>query len=143
MPEFAVYRVSDGRILRSGSVSHAADVPLQTGGEAGVAVLNLGDGDGVQIDDRAWMASVVHTVPALAPRPTLAFNKLEIDADGTDEAVMTGLPASCTVRVNGVPYSIPDGVLRLAADVPATYVVEISDVEAFPFQKFRAEVVAS
>lgn len=67
---------------------------------------------------------------AIVPRPALpAWSKTTIVADGTDAAVLNvGVPAR--VHVDGVLHDVPDGVIEIAASVPATYSVT---VDAFPY----------
>ena len=140
MPGYVTYETETGRIFGSGSVSEEVDLPLQTNGRADLSVLELSsleeDLDG-GLNDR-----LIYVVDGeLEARPVLEFSKLNIAADGVDEAVLANLPDPCTVVINGEPHEVTGGSLELSADVPATYVVEIRD--PFPYQRFRAEVVAT
>lgn len=75
------------------------------------------------------------------PRPTLAFDKLAIAADGVEIATLTGLPDPCTVLVDGVPQEVTGGVLEFSAATPGTYKVEAPD--PFPAQAYAADIVAA
>lgn len=77
----------------------------------------------------------------LVPRPQLAgFDRLAIAADGMDAATLAGLPEGAQAWVDDVPCAIPpDGTLRIAATMPATYSVRVI---AWPYQDYHAEIVA-
>lgn len=142
MPSFVAYEEATGKILKSGFVSQPQDLPLQTDGEAGVAVLEVDSEEyPAGVNDKFFMVDVSETTLEIIPRPDLAFDKLTIIADGVDEAVLSDLPDPCMVVINGQTHEVTGGSLELSADVPATYVVEIRN--PFPYQRFRAEVVAT
>ena len=73
------------------------------------------------------------------PRPTLAFDKLTIKADGVDEATLPDLPDSCEVVVDGEVHVVEGGTLTITSDLPALYVIEI---KAFPYMDFKGVVEA-
>lgn len=76
---------------------------------------------------------------ALVARPALdGFDRLTIAADDVDAAQMT-LPEPMTVHVDGQPYG-PTDTVAITSPMPGSYVVEIRH---FPWQDFRAVVVAS
>lgn len=76
---------------------------------------------------------------ALVARPALdGFDRLAISADDEDAAQMT-LPEPMTVHVDGQAYG-PTDTIAIASPMPGSYVVEIRH---FPWQDFRAVVVAS
>lgn len=79
--------------------------------------------------------------PVVTERPTLAgFDKLEIVADGIDEAVILGLPDPATVRVDGEAIEATGGEFRFAADVAGEYAVTI---DAFPYLPYAVTITAT
>lgn len=140
MPAYIVYENATGRIVRTGSASEI-DLPLQNAGDPSLTSIETSfDG---HIDDRAKMMDISVTPPVMIDRPVLTFNKLNIIADGIDEAVLSGLTNPTKVWVDGVPYMVTDGTFEFSTNMPATYTVRIFDEHAFPYQNFRAEVIAS
>lgn len=76
----------------------------------------------------------------LTPRPTLAgFDKTEIQANGTDVAKLL-LPEPMKFKLDGEEAEFPTAILELVTDMPASWVIEI---DHFPYQKYRAEIVAA
>lgn len=76
----------------------------------------------------------------LEDRPEFpAFDKTSIVADGKDAATLEGLPEGTTVQVDGIVYTVDDGVFVFRATMPATYVIR---VENWPHQVFEQEVDA-
>lgn len=91
-----------------------------------------------RVDDR------IHYVldGQLVERPTLDpdVRKTEIRADGVDEAIISGLPPSITLKVDDEDVTIPDGVFAFSAIEKGTYVVECRQ---FPYRDWRLEIVAT
>lgn len=127
---FVVYDVRTGEILRTGYCPEDA-VDLQASGEHEAVIA---DQDASDTRDYVVDGEIVER-PALGP-----ISQTAILADDADEAVLTGLPQPCTVRINGEPVTVGDGHLVFTASVAGTYVVEI---DCWPYQAFRAEIVAS
>ena len=76
----------------------------------------------------------------IVPRPTLAFDKTAIAADGEDLATLAApLPPGAIVEIDGARVEV-DGALQIASDMPATYRVEI---DGFPYRFFSAEITAT
>lgn len=76
---------------------------------------------------------------ALVARPALdGFDRLAIAADDEDAAQMT-VPEPMTVHVDGQAYG-PTDTVAITSPMPGSYVIEIRH---FPWQDFRAVVVAS
>ena len=74
----------------------------------------------------------------LTARPTLAFDKTAIAADGIDVATLA-IDGAFTVTIDGTEYEVED-VLEIASDMPATYRVE---VDHFPYLPLDVEIVAA
>jgi len=67
-------------------------------------------------------------------------SKATITADDVDEAVITGIPASATVELDGAPIDGLEGdTITITSPMPATYRVR---VECWPFLPFEVEIVA-
>lgn len=75
----------------------------------------------------------------LTERPLATISALEIQADGNDSAVITGIPEGAAVMIDDEPYEVSGGSLEFATDDPGTYRVAI---DAWPLLPFRAEVKA-
>lgn len=112
---------------------------LQDQGGEGLAVLAMSDFDVEQPWSDTHMV-VMDPEPRLEPRPSLAFDKTSIVADGEDTATLTGLPDPCTVIVDDEAYEVTGGTLEIASDMPAVYRIEIED--PFPYLPFVAEITA-
>jgi hypothetical protein len=123
-----VYDEGTGRIEFIVTCATHATAELQAGGGKGVLV--TGDGDG----------GTLFYCPGgvLTPRPTLAFGRTTIAADGVDVATLA-IPGAFTVTIDGAEYEIED-VLEIASAMPATYRVE---VDHFPYLPLDAEIVAA
>jgi len=90
--------------------------------------------EGVGRPDTHYVANGV-----IVERPSLpAFDKTAIIADDIDMATLV-LPEPMDVTIDGTLYPAV-GTLELSAAMPATYVVEI---DHFPYQPLRAEIVAT
>ncbi|WP_156911722.1 hypothetical protein [Kaistia adipata] len=72
------------------------------------------------------------------PMPVM-LDRGEIAADAVDEAVLSGIPASAIVTVDGEPVA-HDGALEISSAMPATYHVH---VECWPHLPFAADITAS
>lgn len=74
-------------------------------------------------------------------RPTMAFDKTAILANGTDAAVLT-LDRAFTIYIDDVPTTISSSPYQvtLKTTVPASYVIK---VECFPYKILTTKVVAS
>jgi hypothetical protein len=78
----------------------------------------------------------------IVPRPVLAFDRLEIAADGVDRAVLA-LREPFRVTVEGTKFQVddPDGdgayALVLVSTMPAVYRVGI---DHWPYLPFQAEI---
>lgn len=123
----------EGRILRYGLAPDEA-AAFQQASAPGETVMLL--------PEEAEVSDVTHYVleGEVIERPTLAFDKTEIIADGQDSATLASLPAPCTVLVDGDPHEITGGRIEMVTTMPGVYVIEIED--PFPYRPFRAEVIA-
>ncbi|KGM36123.1 hypothetical protein [Inquilinus limosus] len=131
MIDYAVYDSATGRILIVGQCREE-DVPLQAGGYPG--------GISVAVSSRLSYRDHYMVEGQIANRPVLPiFDKMEIAADGVDEATLVGLPDPCRVIVDDVEHVVEGGSLSIASPMPATYVVEIKQ---WPYKDARYEIVA-
>lgn len=101
---------------------------------ATTAALNLRDGE--TCIERAWVDGatqyIVDGEPVPRPPNPAAINKTQLDADGADEAVLTGIPIGSTVDILGPVTSstqVDDGDLEITVDVPGVYRIT---VQSFP-----------
>lgn len=96
----------------------------------------------VVVPDSASMASSYVVDGALVPRPVfpIELDRTDISADGTDVAVIEGLPDPCTLLIDGEPITIIGGRLELTADMPAIYSVVF---DCFPAMPWLAEITAT
>ena len=85
-------------------------------------------------DSTYWAPGLVPT-----PRPVLSFDKVEILANGEDEAVAIDLPVPFIVDIDGEEYQTTDGSFEFSTDVPGTYVIT---PKTFPYREEPVEVVA-
>lgn len=122
----------EGRILHSGVAPDEDGALLQIEGPDEYLLLT----DEVEVDGDLYRI----VAGEIVERPTLAFDKTTILADGEDKATLTGLPDPCTVLVDGTPYEVTGGTLQVTSDMPATYEIEIED--PFPAQYFKATIHA-
>lgn len=68
---------------------------------------------------------------------------LQITADGTDEAVISGIPAGVTVTwPDGQVDEVPDGEVRFSVDLPGTYTL-VFDAVPYLRQEVTIEAVAA
>lgn len=124
---FTVYDPTTGAIHRSGWCRRG-DLGLQ-----------VRDGEAVVFEASADDLTQYVLEGEVVNKPIFAFDKLEIAADGLDEAVMTGLPSPVTVIIDGTPHEVTGGTLEIASIMPAVYRVVIIH---WPYMPFSAEVVA-
>lgn len=123
--DWTVFDTATGAVLRTGNAA-PEDAALQASGAGEAAIL-------VRVDGRtAYLPGGVVTL-----RPTLAFDKLTIAADGEDSATLL-LDGVFVALIDGVPHAIEDA-LEIASDMPASYRVEITH---FPYRDFVAEITA-
>jgi hypothetical protein len=54
----------------------------------------------------------------------VSWDKTTIAADGVDAAILSGLPVSSEVFVDGTRYAVDDGVFELVATTPGDFAVE-------------------
>lgn len=127
MAKFTIYNPATGEIIRSGSCTES-DVELQP--QEGEALV------------RGAANDLLHYVVdgVIVDRPTFSISKTEIVADDVDGAVIANLPDPVTVKVDGIAYEVTGGAVSISSPTPATYKVEI---DHFPYQLFRTEIVAS
>ena len=125
---FTVYDAETGRIKASGNC-HETDYHLQAELYSGFDIIDQASDNS---KDFVLDGMVV-------PRPTLAFDRLIINADGVDEATLTDLPDSCEVVVDGDVHVVEGGTLTITSEMPAKYAIAI---KAFPYMDFSAVVEA-
>ena len=74
---------------------------------------------------------------------SLAITQTTISANGTDEAVISGIPAGATVEwPDGQIDEVTDGEVRLSVDLPGTYTL-IFDAVPYLRQEVTIEAVAA
>lgn len=56
-----------------------------------------------------------------------SWDKTSIVADGSDEAVLSGLPVPCEVTVDGTPVTVEDGTFEFSAGTPGAYVIRVDE----------------
>lgn len=127
---FAVHD-AEGRILRWGTTPlHMIDAQASEPGESVVAV------------KQPVSPKYSHIVDGYAvPRPTLDLPDLvEIAADGTDEAVLPGLPDPCHATIDGQPTEVTGGELVLTSIMVAEYAVIL---DQWPYMPQTVKVIAN
>lgn len=119
---FIIYRKDTGEILGSGK---AVDL---------VACANMRDGtttEVLQTPNTVDNLTSYLRLPdmTIQPRTALpAFNKTTVAANGTDAAVVSGLPNPTQVAITGDAedaFTVTDGSLSLAFETPGTYNVQL------------------
>lgn len=99
----------------------------------------------VDDDPAASMNGIYIVDGAITQRPDqqTTFDKTFIVANGTDIAVITGLPDPCDVEISGpVEFEttpVTGGSLSFSSDVPGIYTIRIT---AFPFRDFEVTIHA-
>ena len=123
MIRYAVYITATGRITRTGTCV-ASDIDLQPG--AGASVKEIPSG--IEVADETHY---VDGSSEFASRQTVTatWDKTTIDADGTDEATLSGLPEDCTVYEGDNSIEIDGTVFVFAADAIGDYRILIDEVE--------------
>lgn len=58
---------------------------------------------------------------------TATWSAETVAADGTTEIVLSTLPASCTVYIDGEAVIVDDGSLEFSADAPGEYNVRVNE----------------
>jgi hypothetical protein len=130
MPGFVVYD-ADGRILQTGRIPSTWDWnawathQLAGSGNAVAPVVNPEN-----------LSPETHYVssgePQLRPQLASSWSKLTVIANGTDEAVLSGLPGNAEVRIDGGAWTaVLNGTLVFASDMPSSYRVEF---RAWPYR---------
>lgn len=131
------YRL-DGSIKSVGSCS-GADLIFQS--RVGLFVKEIESGDTIDplshfVDVSSGRADT-HVV-ALRPRMTLVLDKSTINADGTDKAIISGVPIGI-VRVRAERKIVNDGIVEITSDIEGAFDVSI---DAFPFVPEKIRVTA-
>ena len=57
------------------------------------------------------------------------WDKTSIIADGSDTAVLTGLPLNVTVFIDDAPFVVADGILNFTATSPGEYRFMVDEVK--------------
>lgn len=123
MINFTLYDKATGRITGSASAPH--DIALLQESDVRGVILAPYPGDGFMVEGGSFVV-----------RPWLdGFDKTEIRADGTDMAVLDGLPDPCTVVIDGQPHTVTGGRLELTAAYKGTYCVEINQFPLMPYEE--------
>lgn len=75
-------------------------------------------------------------------RPTMqpTVSATEVLADGVEEVLITNLPISATVNINGQVAEVDDGELTLTFETPGEYRLT---VEAFPHKPWEVTIHAT
>jgi hypothetical protein len=123
-----VYDTGSGRIEMV-----LTNIPLD------MAELQAGDGQAVLVTDEGDGGTLCYCPDGvLTERPTMAFDRTTIAADGEDTATLA-IPGRFTVTVDGVEHEVEDEV-EIASAMPATYRVT---VDHFPWLPIDVEIVAA
>lgn len=136
MTKLAVYEISTGLIRWNTSCPD---------GMEGVQTEDLEELDHIVVTEEANGRTHYVSGGVLTARPALTFNKLAIDADDVDAAVLS-LTVPFEAEIDGQVFQIDeadgagDYVLELSSPMPATYRVR---VRLWPYQDYDAEVVAT
>ncbi|GGB00771.1 hypothetical protein GCM10011491_31200 [Brucella endophytica] len=75
----------------------------------------------------------------LTARPAITISRTEIQADGKENAIISGIPDGATVTIDGEGYEVSGGALEFTADNTGTYRISI---DAWPTLPFSMEVTA-
>lgn len=135
MSRLAVYEQS-GRISRLIEVPDNLDAAQNETLSTGEAIIAVPDWVGLS---NAYVESSV-----VLERQSLNLGPpATIDADGQDEAVITGIPAGVSVRwPDGQTDEVTDGEVRFSVDLPGTYRLKFTAVEYLD-QEVVIEAVAA
>jgi hypothetical protein len=114
---FLVYDNATGRIE---SVGYATDIQAQA--EPGQTAINIAQANG-EARDLVNNHYIENGQITKKVRADLVWSKMTIDADGVDEAVLSGLPQPTTIMVDGVSTEVTDGSLELSVTSPGEYLV--------------------
>lgn len=69
-----------------------------------------------------------------------SWNKLEITADGIDEAILSGLPEGTVIRVDGKDIVVNDGSFEFSTEQSGFYRI---DLVSAPYLPERWEIIAN
>jgi peptidoglycan hydrolase-like protein with peptidoglycan-binding domain len=133
MTDFAIYKIATGKIDRILS------------GNPDLLPLNVFEGeDGIHISATLTEVNAyVDNGQVVEKQPLNLPESLQITADGTDEAVITNIPAGVTVQwPDGQTDEVTDGEVRFAVDLPGTYTL-IFDAVPYLRQEVTIEAVAA
>lgn len=120
---YVIYQEGTGKILRRG-VCPKSDVDLLHT-SAGEAVIEAAQ-------PVSWKTHYVADGEIIErPEMALSVTKTDISADGTDSAIITGLPSPASVTLNSETYDVLDGVIEITVEAPGVYAVKCT---AWPYR---------
>ena len=133
MRRWAVYN-QQGHI---DSIYSGPDFEAQLQAQGGLEVVPIAD----ELDDVT--AYIVDGVVQPKQQMPLVIDTSQIDADGIDEATITGIPSGVTVEwPDGQSDTVTDGEIRFSVDLPGTYTFRFT---AVPYlnQEITIEAIAA
>jgi hypothetical protein len=133
MNRWAVYN-QQGRI---DSVYSGPDFEAQLQAQGGLEVVPIAD----DLDDVT--AYIVNGVVQPKQQMPLVIDTSQIDADGIDEATITGIPSGITVEwPDGQSDTVTDGEIRFSVDLAGTYTFRFTAVPYLD-QEITIEAIAA
>lgn len=133
---YAIYVTATGAISKVGSSTGVMNAAAQVGAGEGYVMAAIDQGP---IHDGSHY--VVDGVITTRPEAGISLDKTAIDADGVDEATVSGIPAGSLVEVDGEVVEVTDGTLELSSDANTVFFISIEP--PFPFISWSATVTAS
>jgi len=119
MRRWAVYN-QQGHI---DSIYSGPDFEAQLQAQGGLEVVPIAD----ELDDVT--AYIVDGVVQPKQQMPLVIDTSQIDADGIDEATITGIPSGVTVEwPDGQSDTVTDGEIRFSVDLPGTYTFQFTAI---------------
>jgi UDP-glucose 6-dehydrogenase len=132
-PTTVVFADSTG-LIRQVLVVPSPDAAALQAAPAGMSAIILA---GAQVNAKAFMDTSYVQSGSIAAKQTISavVSASTITADGTAEAVISGLPNPCTVVVSGPvaagPEIVNDGSVVLSCDTPGSIVVSVAADPAY------------
>lgn len=127
---------ADGRIMHvMATVPEAYAAFLRSEGKRFIEVARID----VPIETLIADCFVIEGMLAERPDMGVTIDRHEIAADDRDTCTITGLPAPCTIVIEGMEHTVEDGRLDFTADQPGTYAVTL---RAWPFKDHELIITA-
>lgn len=123
MNAFAIFDPGTGRITQAGQGNTASVMATVAEIPGNLSYMLSDPADDIDVDRHFILDGQV------TERQPLSFPNQTITADGTDEALITGIPAGVSVTwPDGQTDEVADGEVVLAVDLPGTYVLRFTGV---------------